>query len=722
MKKRYMFLIILLMLSISYILADNFCIGGYDCQLLSDRSGNLIQDYQGYQKEKEKFLYQKESTAYIKIAAWGSKHSPSQLILEFKDSPDQDISIKIKYKDKQDYLLDNVTKGIWKKGKNYSRIDVTPGIYGSYLLEIPADCELSRVYYAWETQKTGIGKETIFLIIFLIELLLGMAAYVIVPVRNKIGFLAGRLVQWGNKLNCGPEKYVTGAGYFLVIVAGSVFFAWILAETGICTFSWKLAFLLTMIELLLLLVYLRCRGVLHIKSPALGFWSVLLLGTTITVMQPGFTGVSWDDNTHYGNVIAVSRILEDKTLAADKAMQEDYYLSAWKLRGYSRQDQKERYELYNVLTKGHYYCQKENIAIASSFTAYLPSVIGIVLGRGLGLPYQAMVILGRWMNVLFFAGMTYWSMKKLKRGGLVVLMFAMIPTNIYICANYTYDIWLTGWSMLALCAFLGEWERPHDKISDHNVWLIPLAMYLALLPKMIYFPLGMILLFLPESKFMDKKHKWIYRGLVIFVIFAPLLRLAVPILFTNGESLGRGDLRGGNDVNAALQLQGMLADPRKTVRIFAAFLKDYLNPYYQGIWYLSYMGFLGKTLIKHTTILFVLMVGALLCQNKEAKYPWWTRVGALCVYAVIGFGAALAMYIEFTPLGSETINGCLGRYLLPTIFPLLYIMTRWRKIGCLDRLPVFKHLMKEDNIVAAIILFFSYAAVLQLWRGCLMLY
>ena len=76
MKKRYMFLIILLMLSVSYILADNFCIGGYDCQLLSGRSGNLIQDYQGYQKEKEKFLYQKESTAYIKIAALSESADP----------------------------------------------------------------------------------------------------------------------------------------------------------------------------------------------------------------------------------------------------------------------------------------------------------------------------------------------------------------------------------------------------------------------------------------------------------------------------------------------------------------------------------------------------------------------------------------------------------------------------------------------------------------------
>ena len=215
------------------------------------------------------------------------------------------------------------------------------------------------------------------------------------------------------------------------------------------------------------------------------------------------------------------------------AMQEDYYLSVWKLHGYSQQEQKERYELYNVLNSGHYYCDKEEITIVHSFIAYLPLVIGIIIGRGLSLPCQVIVILGRWMNVLFFAGMTYWSMKKLKRSGLVVLMFVLIPTNIYICANYTYDIWLTAWSMLAICTFLSEWERPHQQISGYHIFLIPVAMFLALFPKMIYFPLAAIFWFMPAAKFKNKKQNWFYRGLITLVIFAPMLRLLVPIIFTS---------------------------------------------------------------------------------------------------------------------------------------------------------------------------------------------
>lgn len=277
--------------------------------------------------------------------------------------------------------------------------------------------------------------------------------------------------------------------------------------------------------------------------------------------------------------------------------------------------------------------------------------------------------------------------------------------------------------MLAICTFLSEWERPHQQISGYHIFLIPVAMFLALFPKMIYFPLAAIFWFMPAAKFKNKKQNWFYRGLITLVIFAPMLRLLVPIIFTSGGSLGRGDLRGGNDVNSTLQLQGMLANPPKTVRIFTTFLKDYLNPYYEGIWYLSYMGFLGKTLIKHTTIMFVLVIGALLCQGEgEVKYPWWTRVGVLFVYAVIGFGAAFVMYIDFTPLGSETIQGCLGRYLIPTIFPLLYVMTRWSTMAKLNAVPVLKQIMKEENMAAVIILFFSYAAFLQIWRGCLLLY
>ena len=60
MKKRYFCVIVLLMFALSYVLTNNFCRGGYDCQLLSNKSGNLIQSYKGYQKEKEKFLYQEK--------------------------------------------------------------------------------------------------------------------------------------------------------------------------------------------------------------------------------------------------------------------------------------------------------------------------------------------------------------------------------------------------------------------------------------------------------------------------------------------------------------------------------------------------------------------------------------------------------------------------------------------------------------------------------------
>ena len=67
--------------------------------------------------------------------------------------------------------------------------------------------------------------------------------------------------------------------------------------------------------------------------------------------------------------------------------------------------------------------------------AYLPSAIGLMIGRGIGLPFHMVVYLGRWMNVLFLALICYYSMKGLCTGKIVVLLIALIPTNIFIAGN-----------------------------------------------------------------------------------------------------------------------------------------------------------------------------------------------------------------------------------------------------------------------------------------------
>ena len=248
-------------------------------------------------------------------------------------------------------------------------------------------------------------------------------------------------------------------------------------------------------------------------------------------------------------------------------------------------------------------------------------------------------------------------------------------------------------------------------------------MYIAFLPKMIYFPLSAILLFLPGSKFYTQKHKWSYRILVILVMAVPFLRLLLPIIATAGGSLGTGDIRGGEDVNATEQLRVLLCSPWNTINLFLRHLKRYLNPSVTGEMYISCMGYLGKTLVRTNTILMAMLIGSIICQeNVEVRYPWWTRIGVGCIYVVIGIGVSLAMYVYFTPLHAKSINGAQGRYLIPAIFPLLYVCTRSCCLAKIFENSKLKYIFQKKYIAIGIVLFFSFAALIQLWRGCLKWY
>lgn len=722
LKKRPLAILGLIWGIMSYMMANLFCYQGFNCNMVSSNSDEFVQKKYGYENNLTDFKYLNNESAYIQIAGAGNKIKTDQVILEFKDSNKKDIPIEIIYSQQNDDTK-IVSKGIWKKHKVYCVVKITPGEYQNYQIRIPSDFGLVRAYYACNNGYKGIGRNAVFLLMLCSVCLLWGVCWMIHPVRKWQHIMLEKFDGWIVLFFRFCYKYIKYFLYFCSVIIISCLTAWTFGKLGIITYTWKLAFLISTIEIVFLLLYLYIRQEILVSVPMIGFVMVLMIGSSIAFLQPAFLGIGDDDQIHYENTVYLSRMMEKQVYAADVAIEEDYFAHEFKVQGYDRKEQLQRYDFYNYLKKNHYYTDKKAISVTSVFMAYLPSTIGVLVGRGLDLPFQGIVILGRWMNVLFFSVMIYLSMINLGRSCLVILMVALIPSNIYISANYTYDIWLTAWSILSLSLFLGEWEKGYDKIQTKNIYLIPLSMGVALLPKIVYFPLIAPLLFMPKSKFAGKGQRYLYSSLVIFIMFMPIIKLILPMILSGGNSLGRGDIRGGETVNASKQIQEIVSNPNNYIKMFTEHLRTYLNPFIEGKMYIRRMGYMGETLIKTRSILIVLILGALLSQNKvSVKYPWWTRGGMVLLYVVIGFGVSLVMYIEFTPVGLDHINGAWGRYLIPTIFPLVYVCTRSKLCSTLINRIKIDNMIIEKIVVTICISFFMFTVWTQLWRGCLALY
>ena len=86
--------------------------------------------------------------------------------------------------------------------------------------------------------------------------------------------------------------------------------------------------------------------------------------------------------------------------------------------------------------------------------------------------------------------------------------------------------------------------------------------------------------------------------------------------------------------------------------------------------YVSFLAYLGKSkgyIVFQIVLLFTMLTGK---NGDKSNCPWWIRALSVAMYVGMAALMATALYIDFTPLKSETIAGCQPRYLIPLLPPM----------------------------------------------------
>lgn len=244
----------------------------------------------------------------------------------------------------------------------------------------------------------------------------------------------------------------------------------------------------------------------------------------------------------------------------------------------------------------------------------------------------------------------------------------------FLASNFAYDVWVTGWVMLGFACLFSEIQKKDEVMSDWTMLLIPLCFALAPLHKQVYFVLTLPAFFVGAKKFKTVARKWIYRGLLVVAMGTPFIAVFLSHIVNAGE----GDKRGGEAVNSAQQIQYILANPGAFANTLFRFLKMYLNPFALDKFNTPIDNYAYAGAIGLGTFLIVFIIACAFVGHEEVKgsFPWWYRLGMLVVYAGTGAICAIAMYISFNPVGTTGIGGCQGRYIIPALFPTLYVLSR----------------------------------------------
>lgn len=299
---------------------------------------------------------------------------------------------------------------------------------------------------------------------------------------------------------------------------------------------------------------------------------------------------------------------------------------------------------------------------------HIASAIGISLARLMHLPLSYVYMFGKLFNMLLYIIVTFFAIKRAAIGKRILTLAALMPTPLFLASVYSYDATLNAFAFLGLSYILSEFVEKDKLITWKSFFIILISFFIVCGIKMVYAPLLLLLLILPDEKFKDKKTKYIMKYGIFVLCIIGVLVMIVPMLL---DPSSRGDSRGGA-TDAAGQLQFILGNPLGYAKILilhmAAYGVDFTmgNGIFTSLAHYDMFPFAGYTAVIVAAV--ALTDTPAIKLGAKAK----TFIGAV-VFVIMCF-VWTAMYISYTPVGSGSINGVQGRYFIPIVLPLLLLI------------------------------------------------
>ncbi len=409
-------------------------------------------------------------------------------------------------------------------------------------------------------------------------------------------------------------------------------------------------------------------------EPAKLFLTVtVLLGLLLCYVLPPCIFVSWDDEFHFQNAYSLSHFLD-----------KDYTLTEQKLITY-RQFPIENYakDPEAFITEMERWSAVEvarGTRWMHPYTAlsYLPAATAMGLLSLLQSDTVTVMVLARFANLLAFALLVYFGIRKLRSGAFIFASVCLLPTVLFIACTYGYDFWLIAWMAYAYGTLISILQGPDRRITKADMIKLLLAFFIGCAPKSIYCFMMLPLLFLPKKKFADpaqvKRFRlWVVGVLLLILAILALPGLLIPDLYT--------DTRGGSDVSAGGQIKFILSNPFRYADILFRFLGEYcsISSLMANGSFFAHLGNLNiakPDAIFRTLSVFLLLYCIFTDRKKDDGYELmqptrWISLATAFVQLVL---VATSLYVGFTPVGHDTINGCSYRYIFPMLLPFCFFM------------------------------------------------
>lgn len=394
----------------------------------------------------------------------------------------------------------------------------------------------------------------------------------------------------------------------------------------------------------------------------------ILLGAFFIIYTPIFH--NFDEWDHFFRVILTSQgqlnyeINEEQIIGGTIPDNIEKYLEVYKgnkgisLKNILVNDSvfKEKYSERYTFVNNKYFSTRLPIA-------HIIPAIGTIIGRYLFNNIYLSVILGRLTVYIVYCAMCYMAIKNVKYYKSLFFVISTTPVAFWIAGTISVDPILNAASLLfiSICfKYMTDETSNYIKILDLILLSIS-AIFLIVTKFMVGLPILILFFWIPKRKFKDIK---LYIAFIIFaIIIGGILMIwqihimeKYPIVEDRNEN-----------VNSEEQIEYIKKAPIAFLRLFTNEMQEtsciWLNNF-------SYDGIISG--VANSTG-FILILAALLEKNKSLKIQKnkFFNIVSILLFFIIMFGSMLAMYLNFTTVGKNILEGFQLRYL---IFPMILFL------------------------------------------------
>lgn len=307
----------------------------------------------------------------------------------------------------------------------------------------------------------------------------------------------------------------------------------------------------------------------------------------------------------------------------------------------------------------------QHVSSTNLFFVYIPQTIGIILAKLLGLDLIWSLWLGRFLNLICYSLLVSLAIKITERLQFIMFFVAALPMSIQQAASLSSDAIVNGSVFLLIGFFTHLYFKEDSPITWKEIATFFLIAVIATLSKVTNIFWGGLILTLPLKE--DKGKKKTFFVKILFIILLIIIGGSYYLYSTKFPI---------PDVHK-VYLDSVGADSTKQIQYIMSHFLKWIHDFGSNLidnssGYINMLNDFGWLEYKYSVLnlLTVFMFGKICFQERGIHFNCLNKI--LISLMVLGNYAfiCLALYLSWTPVGKNGIDGVQGRYFIPLLLVL----------------------------------------------------